>query len=273
MGRLALALLVAAALAMAACGGGGGGGESKEPTPQMGSPVVTGTAAPQMGSPVATGTAAATQEPEDEGTKAARAAAEKTFLKLEDFPTGWKQASAATTTPQELDLPSECQSPVLSRKQPPDSIVQVDSPGFGNGAGLSVASRVIVFHDEGTARNYVDGINKFVETFDRCRQPLLEALGKASTPAENAQIADVTVERLSLDSLGDQSIALRLTTSVEAQGATVLLRSDLLAVRVGRMVSLLGYLSTSLATSDLSEEGRLARIVAARLKDAVNELD
>jgi hypothetical protein len=39
------------------------------------------------------------------------------------------------------------------------------------------------------------------------------------------------------------------------------------------MVSLLGYLSTSSAPSDLSEEGRLAGIVAARLKDAVKELD
>jgi hypothetical protein len=224
-----------------------------------------------MGSPVATGTAAPTQEPEDEETKAARAAAEKTFLKLEDFPTGWTQALPTTATSQELELPSECQSPVLSRKQPSDSIVQVDSPEFDSAAGLQVASRVIVFHDEGTTRKYVDGINKFIETFDRCRQPILEALKKSDTP--DTQTTDLKLERLSLDSLGDQSISLRLSIFIEVQGTTVSLQSDLLVVRVGRVVSLLGYLSRSLAPSDLSEEGRLAGIVAARLKDAVKELD
>jgi hypothetical protein len=235
-----------------------------------------------MGSPVAADTAAPTQQPEDEETKAARAAGEKAFLKLDDFPTGWTLAPSTTVTPQELELPSECQSPVLSRKQPPDSVVQVDSPEFVNASGQQAGSRVIVFRDEGTAKEYVDGVNEFIDTFDRCRQPLLEALrknageltgGAPGSPTPETQTTDLKVERLSLGPLGDQFVAPRLTISVESDGVALSLQSDLLTVRVGRIVSLLGYLSTTLASPDLSEEGRLAGIVADRLKDAAKELD
>lgn len=268
MGRLVLAFLVGTALSMAACGGGGGGEKSETPTPQIESPVATGTAAP-------------TQGPENEETKAARAAAEKTFLKLEDFPAvGWKQAPAAATTPtpEELDLPSECQSPLLSRKPPPDSIVQADSPEFDNDKGSQVASRVIVFQDEGTAQKYMDAVNKFIDDFNGCRQRLLEALndtgGAQAGATPVSQTTDVSVEKLAIDSMGDQSVALGLTISIEAGGIPLSLRSDLVAVRVGRMVSLLGYLSsTVLASPELSEEGRLAGIVADCLKDAAKELD
>jgi hypothetical protein len=234
-----------------------------------------------MRSPVATG-AASTQEPEDEETRAARAAAEKTFLKLEDFPAGWTQAPASLAAPQELDLPSECQSPVLSRKQPPDSIVQADSPEFDSAGGQKVSSRVIVFRDEGAAQEYVDAVNEFIEAFDHCRQPLLDAIRKSTgeltggaegetTPG--TRTTDLKLERLSLDSLGDQFIAPRLIISIETQGVGLSLQSDLLVIRVGRMVSLLSYLSTGSAPSDLSEEGRPAGIVAGRLEDAIKELE
>ena len=62
----------------------------------------------------------------------------------------------------------------------------------------------------------MDGIDKLIESFDGCRQPLLEAV---------KNLAELT------------------------------------------------RLSTDLAPADLSEEGRLAGIVAVRLKEAAKELD
>jgi hypothetical protein len=183
------------------------------------------------------------------------AIAEDALPTLDDLPAGWEEDPEDEDTEQS-GLP-ECEdidaATKSAAKQP-----NAESPNFLDGANptAQVEARVFVFSSTKGAKRYFKVWN--ADAAENC----LVAIG-LEFAAEEAPEADVAVETLGLEGIGDDVVGRSLILDVPDEGAVYL---DFVVARVGRAI-------VGLATQDLGgslPEGLdLLELSADRLAEAL----
>lgn len=208
----------------------------------------------------------------------ARAMAEQALLRLEDFPTGWVERPAEEDAGFEPNLSPECQS-FIEQENLPGTLVEVDSAEFHGPDDEEAESDVTVFVDVAAARQAFADVQDFI---DRCREPLRDAVNDyfqeqiqeegEDLPFEDVELRDFNIDRLSFPAYGDQSMALRMSFTVDAGFLSLDFYIDIFGIRVDRIVGGLTF-SHSFERPDTNEEERLAAIIEERLHTAVTQLE
>ena len=258
---LTLALLCALLLSLALAAGCGG--NSSDPTPQG------------DGAATATSSADSPQTTSNISEEEAREVAERVLLQLKDFPVGWSQLPPDEDEDVQLDLPPECQT-FWEQEEWPGTLVHVDSPEFEGPDEEEVDSGVAIYVDgEAAHQAYADGKT----AIDLCREPLRVALVKyieeglrAEHPDANIEVVASTWDWLSFPPYGDESAALRWSLTMNVGAQPLVLYSDLIDWRVGRIEVSMGF-DTRSEPPDLEEEQRLAQIIDERLGKAAKDSD
>ena len=231
---------------------------------------------PGDGAAPATSSADSPQTVSDISEEEAREVAEKVLLRLKDFPVGWSQLPPDEDDEDlQLDLPPECQA-FMDQEEWPGTLVNIDSPEFEGPDEEEVDSSVTIYVDaEAAHQAYADGKT----AIDLCREPIGAALAqylqetlRAEYPDANIEVVASTWEWLSFPPYGDESAALRWSLTMNVGSKSVVLYSDLIDWRVGRIEASMGF-DTRSEPPDLAEEQRLAQIMDERLRDAVKDLD
>lgn len=222
-------------------------------------------------------TATPTSEAEPEQ---ARAVAEQALLRLEDFPTGWVERPAEEDEENgfEPDLPPECQS-FVERENLPGTLVEVDSDEFHGPDDEEVESGVTIFVDVAAARQAFAEVGDFIE---QCREPMRQAVTEylqeviqeegEDLPFEDIELTDFNIDRLSFPAYGDESMALRMSFTIDAGFLSLDFHLDIFGMRVDRIIGSMTF-SDSFERPDTNEEERLATIIEGRLHTAVAQLE
>jgi hypothetical protein len=216
-----LALLVAFVLAVSGCGGGDEG----EPDSQSGLETAI--------------------------NDADQALAEASVLRLEDFPTGWREV--VDDTPD--SGADECFDPNF------DGIVltgRAESDNFEQGEVTSATSVAAVFESaEGAATMFTrvsDG------TFTEC---VANYLRKSSD--SDVTVKSVEAAKLAFPALGDESDARQVVAEIESGGLSPSVFVDMIAIRSGRAFSWLLFLDV-FTGFDSDQEVGLANAVVGRME-------
>jgi hypothetical protein len=209
----------------------------------------------------------------------AREVAEKVLLTLRDFPAGWSQLPPDEDDEDpELDLPEECRA-IYEQDIPPGALVDIDSPEFEGPDEEEVDSGATVYVDaEAAHQTYVDGR----DWFDRCREPLVEAFRKylqqvaletaQERGVENVEIVAVSWDWLPSPPYGDESVAMRMSYTLNVGAQSFVWYSDMFGWRVGRVEGGMSF-TTKNEIPEPNEEERLMQIIDERLRKAAKDLD
>ena len=223
------------ALTLASCGG------SDDPAPSSDS----------AGTPAATATATPTPTPDREAD--GRVARQST-LTLEDFPSGW------TETPDDESNDSKCEQVEAAKAQ---TTARATSPRFSEGENTQVQNSIYVFADASTAEQAFAQVSG-----EETRLCYADTVTEALKGQTDLDVGETQSARLSLDPVGDQREAARLTVPLSAEGVDVDLVIDLVFVRADRGLSLSLFINVSAPfDADLREE--LTATSVTRLSDAL----
>jgi hypothetical protein len=189
-------------MALTSCGGSGDGDSAN-------------------GTPTAATTPASSPTP---NAGADRQIARESTLTLEDFPSGWTVADNASKT-------AKCEGVEEVKRS---TTARADSSRFGEGENTAVQNWVYLFADE------ADAEQAFTQLSGKdTRVCYAEGLTDALAAASGLTVGEARGARLSLDPLGDQREAARVTlpvTTEEGQDVDVIV--DLVFVRADRGISL-----------------------------------
>jgi hypothetical protein len=225
-------LALAASMTIASCGDSDDGGTAKKSTPSS----------------------AATQTPTATPDRSAdRRIARDSTLKLEDFPSGWTEADDESGR-------ARCEGIEEVKKA---TSARATSSRFGKGENTSVQNSIYIFGEEAAAEQaFTQLAAKDTRTCyaKRVTDALESAGGLTVGEAESA--------RLSLDPLGDQREAARVTVPVTSQGVDVDVIVDLIFVRVDRGISI-GLFIDAFSPFDDDLRGQLTATSVRRLSDNV----
>lgn len=229
------------------------------------------------GDGAAVGTPAGAEETDspnavDEGDRAILDAAQ---LKLTDFPTGWSAVPSEDDEDVDDDLSRARSEFVGCVGAETDEMLDLGGPkastdDFTSPGGDTVNQTVAVV-DEATA---VDFMSRFVadgvaECLTNTARGVVEA-GFAADPEapDDVVIGDVTVGRLNIAPVGDESAAYRITIPISAGGFDLEVYIDMVAVRVDRALSGLNFEST-LVPFPAEDIAQYAGLAASRMSDAL----
>jgi hypothetical protein len=178
---------------------------------------------------------------------AAQARAEASNLTLEDFETGWRAEKA-----DENDS-STCASRDLSHLT---IVGTADSPTFRRGNITSVQSSVTIFDSEADA----------TESFDAVRDPAFEdcfvdVITNAIDDTDGVDVTDSSVGALSFPHSGDETEAFEAAIEVKAEGQSVSVYVDVVAVRKGDAIALLAFGDALSPFDDSTKEELVAQVV------------
>lgn len=159
-------------------------------------------------------------------------------LRLSDFPSGWQQS----------DDDSD------SSDSPCDGIRKAKESTTAHGSGATYAhedttaatSAVYLYADENAAHTAFDQLTDrktrvcIGKTFGEGIEK--EAKSKGPGQSDSADVGDPTTGQLSIDPLGDERAAGRVTVPISARGINVDLILDLVFVRAGRGIGIMIYI-------------------------------
>ncbi|WP_162941790.1 hypothetical protein [Desertimonas flava] len=200
-----------------------------------------------------------------------QAAAETMVLTLADFPPGWESTPVEESEPDDrLDEQlAECLGVDVSELAPSNPDAQ--SPDFASSTGEVVSSTVAfaptvadataalaVRRQEGATECYAAAI----------RMLLVENLANPDDGEElpdDVDIGEPTVNEMSFEALGDETLAVRITVPFEVDGLSADYYFDVVNVRVGRVGVTTGFQSV-LTPFDIDEAARLTGIVVDRVE-------
>jgi hypothetical protein len=174
------------------------------------------------------------------------AAAEAALLTLSDFPAGWSEIphEADDSNEEMLDRVYGCLGPAAvemfnspTKARTGDFTDPADDSGVNQTAAL--------FPTTESAEGYMaggsaDGVAECLTTV--YREELPGRLEGDGVPAD-AEFGEITVGSLNVGQAGEETFAYRVTAPVSAEGFTVDIVTDFVAVRVGRSVTGLNFQS------------------------------
>jgi hypothetical protein len=200
-------------------------------------------------------------EPADRA--ADRRIAEDAVLVLEDFPTGWQQEDEDDDDNEETDC-----SGVRDARETLSA--RATSPRFSQGETKNAENVTYVYGDDPAARTAFAGLASS-ETRTCIGQDLGERLAEAAGPTGQGggtQVGEPETSRVSIELLGDEREAARITVPVSAEGIDVDLIIDLVFVRVGRGIALV-TVTDALTPFDEDLKAELTSTVIRRLSAAL----
>jgi len=215
----------------------------------------------------------------------AQDAAQQALLALDDFPTGWVERPREEDEDEndlDFDLPPECQA-FVEQENPPGAVASAESETFHGPGGEEVESSVNVFADTGAAEDSVQQLKEFVTD---CGEPFETALLDVFSDAFEQELDEesgevlsvddlavsVNFDRLSFPAFGDDSVALRMSISVEFFFEEFNFFLDLVGLRVGNMTGGFSFESTDEPPDPAAEE-ELLGIIADKVAEANSELN
>jgi hypothetical protein len=157
--------------------------------------------------------------------------AQDAVLAVEDFPAGWTAADdsdALDNSKAPCDAVNDAKRSVTAR---------ANSPDFSNGETSQVANSVWMFADEAGAERAFAAL-----AAEKTRRCFGKSLAHGVDDPKGLAVGDVHAARLSVDPVGDDLAASRLTIAATRKGVDFDLVVDLVFVRSGRAISLSMFL-------------------------------
>ena len=136
------------------------------------------------------------------------------------------------------------------------------SPRFNGGQATLVQNVVYVFADAAAARTAFDSASA-----EETRSCYAEAVTGAFRNQIGVELGDTNTAALSIEPVGDQHDAARVTLPITAEGVAADLIVDLVFVRIGRALSLSLFLNVA-TPFDPALRGQLTAATARRLSGA-----
>ena len=227
-------LAFAGSPALTSCGGSGDGGTAGTATPNS-----TATTAP-----------ASSPTPD---ASVDRQIARESRLRLEDFPSGWTEADNDESNSAKCEGVEEAKKATTAR---------ANSSRFGEGENTEVQNSVYLFADEAAAEQAFTQLSG-----KETRVCYAESVTDALEEAGGLEVGNASSARLSLDPLGDQREAARVTVPVTTEeGLDVDVIVDLVFVRADRGISL-GLFIDVLSPFDSDLREQLTATSVRRLSD------
>lgn len=183
-----------------------------------------------------------------------RALAARINLVLDDLPGGWSQLPTDTNPIDEL---WNCLRPARSRRT---VTADVTSHRFGRGPMRIAVSQTTIFATPEEAASAFERASA-----DDLGQCIAMRVGSARRPGDQPRLAEIRADELAFPSLGEGSVAYRVTGTVEARGATWNWFLDLVLVQRDRALAVL-IAGDAPAPFPAKLERRLARIIEARME-------
>jgi hypothetical protein len=231
----------------------------------------------------ASNTASNSSHPEQSGptqqsrsqVAADRALGDRALLHLADFPTGWT-VSARRNEKKQPKLEQQLAAclhvaPSLVNESDP---AEVRSPDFKQPRGAEISNTVTVTPTPDVAAKQFTVFTE-AQTAPCLRNAIQQELRSTLSHPEAGQkipagvsFGQATVEQMSFTSVGDQSIAYRVSLSLSAKTLHLPLYFDAVLIRVGRADTALSFTSVLLPTSP-STELALTDLTVRRLNVAL----
>jgi hypothetical protein len=186
--------------------------------------------------------------------------AEQATLVLSDLPADWTEEGRNTG-----DDDSACEGFKFAQS---DQTAQGSAPRFRGGPATHVLNRVYLFPDEPKAAQVKDAMGD-TSTTARC---FGESLAQALADEEGIDVGKVKAEQLNLRmDLGDDAAAAsRVTIGLESKPVSSQMVVDLVAIRVGRGMSLLAFVQ-GVDPFDERVQRQVLEAAAGKLADAMSQ--
>lgn len=195
-----------------------------------------------------------------------QAVAEAALLTLDDFPAGWEAQPADEDEEDEETQRriAECVGVAYEDLYQGDSSATADSQKFVSTDDSEVSNSVNVGADEDWAANAFEIASRpeFREcTIDETRKAIDEAAEE-----EDLEVGELSLNEISFDDYGDDTLAFRLTIPLEVQGLSLEATGDFVLVRVGRALTTVTTFSTE-TPFDVETLSEFTRIATDRLTE------
>jgi len=186
--------------------------------------------------------------------------AEQATLVLADMPADWTEEGRNTG-----DDDSECEGFKFAQD---DQTAQGSAPRFKGGPATHVLNRVYLFPDEPKAAQVKDAMGD-PSTTPGC---FGESLAQALADENGIEIGKVNAEQLDLRmDLGDDAAAAsRITIALQSKPISSQMVVDLVAIRVGRGMSLLAFVQ-GVEPFDESVQRQVLEAADGKLTDAMSD--
>lgn len=189
-----------------------------------------------------------------------RALAASINLVLDDLPDAWRQLPTNTSPPDEL---WEC---LRSARSGLTITGDVTSQRFGYGPMRIAGSQAMVFATPEQAGNAFE--RAFANDLGQC---IAQQVMAAARPEDQVRLATISADEISFPSLGERSVAYRVTGTVHAQDATANWFLDLVLVQHDRTLAVL-IAGDAPTPFPAKLERKLARLMEARMDPSPDNL-
>jgi hypothetical protein len=243
-------VIVAAALVTAGCASG-------SPTP-TGSPASKASVTTSLPSP---------------NVAADKALAEAAIFKLNDFPTGWTSKPSTPSSSNEATdrQMSACLHTSVPYLDPSKTGASADSPDFSDSNSNEASNGVTYTASVSQARKQFAVVQS--QSFPSCFESAINTLitseiqhpsNPSDTLPQGASVGKTTVQPMSFPTIGDQSVAYRVTIPITYGGMSVDGQIDIVASQKGRAIALSEF--TAFGTPfDSAMEVQLSTLTASRI--------
>jgi len=185
---------------------------------------------------------------------AERELAKQSTLQLEDFPSGWTQLD------DEEHSPSICRTVEDVKKQ---TTARVTAPSFAHGSNTQVQNTIYLFADEQRAADAFELL-----TSEDTRGCYVQVVTKAFSGTAGLKVGKAQSGRLSVEPLGDDRDAARITVPITAKGVDVDVVVDIVFVRAKRGMTLTLFIDLG-APFDGGLRDQLTATSVRRLSESV----
>jgi hypothetical protein len=195
-------------------------------------------------------------------------AAEKALLVLADFPSGWSETPQSENSSADHEVKRKVAACAGGGGE---SVIDVDgalarSGTFANPsddqvaeAAVSVATSVDVAESRVAA--FADA------KFASCARDVYQEWALDAVSSNDTQVGEITVAPLNVSSVGDETVAYRVTVPVESDGTSLgEVYTDVILVRVGRLLAGL-FFQTELRPFPVEDTEQYVALAAERLDE------
>ncbi|WP_235737740.1 hypothetical protein [Nocardioides alcanivorans] len=194
--------------------------------------------------------------------------AETALLQLSDFPAGWEAQPAK----DEDDDDDEGKKEIATCVGVPydqlydDSNATANSPDFTSPDDVEISNTVGVAGDETWLAEAFEVTSR--PEYRNCMAKSMQKVMEDGAEDEDLELGEVTVNELSFEQHGDESVAFRVTMPIESSGFSFEYVGDFVIVRIGRGQVVTTAFSLG-GTVDAEDLNGYVQLGVSRLQDAL----
>lgn len=235
-----------------------------------------GSSSPSAGSSSTSSSSSSTSSTSSQALAADKALGEAANLKLSDFPAGWTSSpstsnSANNSIDQQVAI---ClHTPIQILENNANNPRRADSPDFSDTNGSQASSSVTYDADSAQVAHQFSLLQR--PELPMCLEKaiatvigdeILHPNNTSGTLPQGAKVGSPTVRQMSFPSLGDRSIAYRVTVPITLNTLTIDGYIDFIAIQKGRVAVGLSLVGTG-TPFDTTQAEHLANVVLGRVSD------